>query len=168
MPHLKLWPHMQNMRKGFLHTHSSEGLETKPSSPPFIPVSASPTTPSHPLSSLPLPRSGESMGKGTLCAERLGGHPARNCSRAVCSALRLLVFRQRGGRFEHPVPLELMRQAANILISMSQLFKNNSWNFSKLQSVEMKAAKQWHNNQEYLLAKTRFATATISELFEDA
>lgn len=142
MPHLKLWPHMQNMRKGFLHIHSSKSLETKPSSPPFIPVSASPTTPSHPLSSLPLPRAGESMGKGMLCAERLGGHPARNCSRAVCSALRLLVFRQRGGRFEHPVPLELMRQAANILISMSQLFKNNSRNFSKLQSVEMKAAKQ--------------------------
>ena len=142
MPHLKLWAHVQNIHKGFLHTHSSQGLEIKPSLPPCIPNSASPTTPSHPFSSLPLPRSGESMGKRMLCVEWLGGHPARNCSRALCSALRLLVFRQRGGQLEHHVPLELMRQAANIPISMSQLFKNNSLNFSKLQSVEMEAVKQ--------------------------
>lgn len=37
MPHLKLWPHMQNIRKGFLHTHASQGLEIKPSLPPSIP-----------------------------------------------------------------------------------------------------------------------------------
>lgn len=81
------------------------------------------------------------MGKEMLCVERLGGHPAHNCSQAVCSALRLLVFRQQGGRLQHPVPLELMRQAANIFVSMSQLLKDNSLNLSKLQSVERETAK---------------------------
>lgn len=82
------------------------------------------------------------MGKGMLCVEQLGGHPARNCSHMVCSALRLLVFRQWGNRLEFPVLLELMRQAANIPIRTSQLFKNNSLNFNNLQSLEMEAVKQ--------------------------
>lgn len=82
------------------------------------------------------------MGKGMLCVERPGGHPQRDCSRAVRSALRLLVFRQRGGRLQHPVPLEPLREAANVPISTSQLLKKNGLNFSKAQSVEMKAVKQ--------------------------
>lgn len=82
------------------------------------------------------------MGKEMLCVEWLGGHPVHNCSQVVRSALRLLVFRQQGGRLQHPVPLELMRQAANIPVSMSQLLGNNSPNLNKLHSVGREIVKE--------------------------
>lgn len=162
MPHLKLWVHMQNIPKAFLHTLSSLGLEIKPSLPASIPKSASPTTPSHPFSSRPLPRSGESMGKGMLRAERPGGHPARNCSPAVCSALRLLVFRQRGGRRERPVPLQPRREAANIPVSTSQLFKK-----LKLEQTAVSRNESWKamiQSQGISLSKGTFLQQLVNYL----
>lgn len=143
----------QSIGKGFLHTHVSQGLEIKPSLLPFVPNSASPITPSHPFNFPPLPSSGESLGNWTPGVEWLEGHPVRNRSRAASRALRLPVFRRRGGRLQRPVPLQPRREAANTRISISsRLLKSNSLNLSKLQPVGgCKAAIQ---SQGDLLAKT--------------
>lgn len=59
-----------------------------------------------------------------------------------CALLSDSCLQTAGWSEQHPVPLELTSQAANIPVSMSQLLQHNSPNLNKLQSVERETVKE--------------------------